>query len=110
MTNASTLFADELLIDSTVYTAAFVASNNRLHKLDVSGGAFTVDMPLSPVEGDRVEFRFVNGSSPATNNLTFSKGATSAEIENDTADFTWDVDSPRTVAWIYTTEDGWIIR
>lgn len=100
----------EFIIDPTVYTAAFVASKNRLHKLDVSGGAFTVDMPLSPIEGDRVEFRFVNGSSPATNNLTFSKGATSAEIENDTNSFVWDVDSPRTVAWIYTAEDGWIIR
>ena len=95
-------------VQASVQTSAFTAVAGELYKLDCTSAGFNVTLPASPTEGDEVFFRFVNGSDPSANNVTFLRNG--SEIENETTDLVWDVASPLYFSLLYLTEDGWTTR
>ena len=95
-------------VQASVQTSAFTAVAGELYKLDCTSAGFNVTLPASPTEGDEVFFRFVNGSDPSANNVTFLRNG--SEIENETTDLVWDVASPKYFSLLYLTEDGWTTR
>ena len=95
-------------VQASVQTSAFTAVAGELYKLDCTSAGFNVTLPASPTEGDEVFFRFVNGSDPSANNVTFLRNG--SEIENETTDLIWDVASPKYFSLLYLTEDGWTTR
>lgn len=67
---------------TTVQTSAYTASANQLVKCNTTSGAFTVTLPLSPVDGDIIKIVDVVGKF-GTNALTVSPNGKT--IENDTS-------------------------
>jgi hypothetical protein len=53
-----------------VKTVGFTASTGNFYRLDSSGGAFSVGLPVSPTDGSMVGFVLSNGS----NTITFTGG------------------------------------
>lgn len=68
-------------------TAAYTASAGELVLCDTSGGAFTITLPASPSDADRVAIADVAGSA-ATNNITVGRNAET--INGDAEDFVID--------------------
>lgn len=95
-------------VQASVESTAFTAVVGNLYKLDCTGGGFNVTLPASPSEGDEVHFRFVNGSNPSINNVTFLRNG--SEIEDSATDLIWDIASPKYFSLLYLTDDGWITR
>jgi len=95
-------------VEATVRSAAFTAVAGKFYKLDCTGGVFSVTLPATPTEGDEVFFRFVNGSDPSVNNVTFLRNG--SEIEDAASDYVWDVASPKSFSLLYLSDDGWITR
>lgn len=97
-----------LSVDATVRTGAFTAVAGNIYQCNMTS-AFTATLPISPSAGDEVGFAFVASSDPATNNLTL--GRNSEEIENEAADFVWDISSPRYFSVMYfSAAEGWKIK
>jgi hypothetical protein len=67
---------------TTVQTSAYTASANQLVKCNTTSSAFTVTLPLSPVDGDIIKIVDVVGKF-GTNALTVSPNGKT--IENDTS-------------------------
>jgi len=95
-------------VQPSVQSTAFSAAVGSLYKLDCTGGGFNVTLPATPNEGDEVHFRFVNGSDPSVNNVTFLRNG--SEIEDSATDLVWNVASPKYFSLLYLTDDGWITR
>lgn len=95
-------------VQASVESTAFTAAVGNLYKLDCTGGGFNVTLPATPNEGDEVHFRFVNGSDPSVNNVTFLRNG--SEIEDSATDLIWDIASPKYFSLLYLTDDGWITR
>tara|TARA_S200002703_G_scaffold26860_1_gene23021 strand:- start:830 stop:1828 length:999 start_codon:yes stop_codon:yes gene_type:complete len=97
-----------LSVDATVRTGAFTAVAGNIYQCNMTS-AFTATLPLSPSAGDEVGFAFVADSNPASNNLTL--GRNSEDIENEAADFIWDINSPRYFSVIYISAlEGWKVK
>lgn len=81
-----------------------LVANGQPYYCDVSGGAFTVTLPASPIEEDYV---VIDVSSDATtNNLTVARN--SETIEGDASDFTVDL-GPRRYVFVYLNSDWKVV-
>jgi len=102
---ATTLTAG-LQVSATVNTSGFTAVAGNTYKCDMTS-AFTSTLPITPTEGDEVGYMIVNGSKPATYNLTI--GRNGSEIENTAADLCWNINNLLTFKLTYSTENGWMV-
>jgi len=72
-------------------SGTYTAKAGETVHADTSGGAFTVTLPASPVEGDRVSF--VDEDDWSTNNLTVARNGNT--IDGDAADLICNIGSVR---------------
>ena len=95
---------DGLWTDLVVKTASFTAVAGRSYRIDTSAGAFTMTLPLSPADGDRVGFTDV-GQAFGTEYLTLGRNA--EDIMNLSENL--DCDIPYFSGVIeFTTDKGWV--
>lgn len=89
-------------IISTTYTAE--ASDRLL--VDTTGGAFTITLPSTPLEGDQIQFIDVEGNFE-TANLTVARNGNL--INGDASNLTADVNGAL-ITLLYTgVTYGWVI-
>ena len=96
------------LIPTTTKTAnGYVASANDLVRCNTSGGAFSVTLPLSPVDGDVVGF-FDTNSTFATYNLTILPNGKT--IEGDSSSMILDVNGTYMSLTYVSATTNWRIQ
>jgi len=95
----------EVWPDLTVRTSNFNAATGRHYLLNTNGGAFTMTLPASPTNGDKVGFTDYGGQF-GTFNLTMDRNGSS--IMNLAENLTCDI-SYFSATLLFTVGRGWIL-
>ena len=98
---------DELYEDTdlTNVSSSTTLTSNKKYSFDTSSGAFTVNFPNSPSNGDHINF--IPASDWSTNNLTVSGNGEKIQGQNDV--FLADVDYGFTFTYTGSTF-GWALQ
>lgn len=94
----------DVLTNWTVVTASMTAAAGEQILADSSNGAFTVTLPASPSQGNRVSVRAVGGSV-TTNNVTINPNG--ANIAGASQDFIIDADNYQVDLVYNNATRGW---
>lgn len=91
---------------STVAAGPYAAVAEERILADVSGGAFTINLPASPLVGDTIQIIDVTGSA-GTNNITV--GRNGQEIQNLAEDLIIDINNSITTLVYSGVTYGWAV-
>lgn len=86
---------------SSAYTAV---ANDRI-LATTAGGAFTITLPLSPIENDTIQVIDIGGVA-GTNNITI--GRNGKKIQNLNEDLTININNA-SVTLVYSNTYGWVL-
>jgi hypothetical protein len=91
-------------VNRTVTSNYNAIVNDRIFA-STAGGAFTITLPATPIEGDTVQIIDIGGNA-GTNNITVARN--SLKIQNLTEDLTINV-SYASITLVYNVTYGWVI-